>query len=47
MSSSSVYRYFAGKDELIGSAAEESLATTCGVLEDLLAGGRYPARGTP
>ena len=37
MSSSSVYRYFAGKDELIGSAAEESLATTRGVLEELLA----------
>jgi AcrR family transcriptional regulator len=36
MSSSSVYRYFAGKDELIGSAAEESLATTRGVLEELL-----------
>ncbi len=43
MSSSSVYRYFAGKDELIGSAAEDSLATTRGVLEDLL--GRRPVPG--
>ena len=43
MSSSSVYRYFAGKDELIGSAAEESLATTRGVLEELL--GRRPIAG--
>jgi AcrR family transcriptional regulator len=36
MSSSSVYRYFTGKDELIASAAEESLATTRGVLVELL-----------
>ena len=36
MSSSSVYRYFAGKDQLIASAAEESLATIRGVLEELL-----------
>jgi AcrR family transcriptional regulator len=36
MSSSSVYRYFTGKDELIGSAAEESLTTTRGVLVALL-----------
>jgi AcrR family transcriptional regulator len=36
MSSSSVYRYFTGKDELIGSAAEESLATTRGALVALL-----------
>jgi AcrR family transcriptional regulator len=35
MSSSSVYRYFAGKDELIGSAAEESLTTTRAVLNEL------------
>jgi len=35
MSSSSVYRYFAGKDELIGSAAEESLTTTKSVLDEL------------
>jgi AcrR family transcriptional regulator len=40
MSSSSVYRYFAGKEELIASAAEESLATTRGVLEEQL--GRRP-----
>jgi AcrR family transcriptional regulator len=36
MSSSSVYRYFTGKDELIGSAAEESLTTTRGALVALL-----------
>jgi AcrR family transcriptional regulator len=35
MSSSSVYRYFAGKDDLIASAAEESLTVTKGVLDDL------------
>ena len=35
MSSSSVYRYFAGKDDLIASAAEESLTVTRGVLDDL------------
>jgi AcrR family transcriptional regulator len=35
MSSSSVYRYFAGKDELIASAAEESLTVTKGVLDEL------------
>lgn len=35
MSSSSVYRYFAGKDDLIAAAAEESLATTRGALEEL------------
>jgi AcrR family transcriptional regulator len=33
MSSSSVYRYFAGKDELIASAAEESLVGTKGALD--------------
>ena len=43
MSSSSVYRYFAGKDDLIASAAEESLATTRSVLEELL--GRRPVAG--
>lgn len=43
MSSSSVYRYFTGKDELIGTAAEESLTTTRGVLEELL--GRRPVAG--
>jgi len=43
MSSSSVYRYFAGKEELIGSAAEESLATTRGVLDELLR--RRPVAG--
>jgi AcrR family transcriptional regulator len=36
MSSSSVYRYFTGKDELIGSAAEESLTTTRSALLALL-----------
>jgi AcrR family transcriptional regulator len=35
MSSSSVYRYFASKDDLIASAAEESLTVTRGVLDDL------------
>jgi AcrR family transcriptional regulator len=35
MSSSSVYRYFAGKDDLIASAAEESLTVTKGLLDDL------------
>jgi AcrR family transcriptional regulator len=35
MSSSSVYRYFASKDDLISTAAEESLTVTKGVLEDL------------
>ena len=35
MSSSSVYRYFAGKDDLIASAAEESLTVTKGVLDEL------------
>ena len=35
MSSSSVYRYFASKDDLIASAAEESLTVTKGVLDDL------------
>src|ERR1700759_1507088 len=43
MSSSSVYRYFTGKDELIGSAAEESLTTTRGVLLELLE--RRPVAG--
>src|ERR1700690_2717286 len=43
MSSSSVYRYFASKDELIGSAAEESLTTTKGVLDELKL--RSPAPG--
>jgi AcrR family transcriptional regulator len=35
MSSSSVYRYFASKDNLIASAAEESLTVTKGVLDEL------------
>ena len=35
MSSSSVYRYFASKDELIASAAEESLTGTRGMLDEL------------
>jgi len=35
MSSSSVYRYFAGKDDLIASAAEESLTGTKGMLDEL------------
>src|ERR1700752_3472343 len=43
MSSSSVYRYFTGQDELIGSAAEESLTTTRGVLVELLE--RRPVAG--
>src|SRR5246127_2009886 len=43
MSSSSVYRYFASKDELIASAAEESLTGTKGVLDELQ--GRRPVPG--
>jgi AcrR family transcriptional regulator len=43
MSSSSVYRYFTGKDELIGSAAEESLTTTRAALVTLLE--RRPVAG--
>ena len=35
MSSSSVYRYFASKDDLIASAAEESLTMTKGLLDQL------------
>ena len=35
MSSSSVYRYFASKDDLIASAAEESLTGTKGMLDEL------------
>ena len=35
MSSSSVYRYFSGKEDLIASAAEESLTLTKGVLDEL------------
>jgi AcrR family transcriptional regulator len=35
MSSSSVYRYFASKDDLIASAAEESLTGTKGALDEL------------
>lgn len=35
MSSSSVYRYFASKDDLIASAAEESLTVTKGALDEL------------
>jgi AcrR family transcriptional regulator len=43
MSSSSVYRYFTGKDELIGSAAEESLTTTRAALNELQR--RHPVAG--
>jgi AcrR family transcriptional regulator len=43
MSSSSVYRYFAGKDDLIASAAEESLSVTKGVLDELKE--RHPVPG--
>jgi AcrR family transcriptional regulator len=43
MSSSSVYRYFASKDELIGSAAEESLTTTRAALDELRQ--RHPVAG--
>jgi AcrR family transcriptional regulator len=43
MSSSSVYRYFTGKDELIESAAEESLTTTRAALQNLL--NRHPVAG--
>jgi AcrR family transcriptional regulator len=35
MSSSSVYRYFAGKDDLIDAAAEESLGIAASVLAEL------------
>src|SRR5262249_40908749 len=43
MSSSSVYRYFASKDDLIASAAEESLTVTKGVLDELKE--RHPVPG--
>jgi AcrR family transcriptional regulator len=43
MSSSSVYRYFAGKDDLIASAAEESLTVTKSVLDELKE--RHPVPG--